>query len=79
MPSVLTRSRPRRERLLDLVGTRRVELLADLRDELEEPRLFARRAGARLRQVDGTTPAIRPGRGDMTTTRVDRNTASEIE
>ena len=26
-----------------------------------------------------TTPATRPGRADMTTTRVDRNTASEIE
>ena len=27
----------------------------------------------------GTTPAIRPGRGDITTTRVERKTASEIE
>ena len=34
---------------------------------------------ARLWQVDVDEPAIRPGRGLITITRVDRNTASEIE
>ena len=53
--------------------------LAHLRHELEEARVLARLDRPRPRQVDGTTSAIRPGRGDMTTTRVERKTASAIE
>ena len=67
---------PRRSREVRPAG---VERFAHLGDELEEPRLLARRAVRGCGRSIGTTALIRPGRADITTTRVERNTASEIE
>ena len=54
--------------------------LAHLGHELEEARLLARLDRARVRQVDRRrSRRSGPGRGLITTTRVERKTASEIE
>ena len=72
--SLLVRRGPRRR------ARRRAARSRTSRDELEEARLLARLCRARLRRGRRRrSPVIRPGRGDMTTTRVERKTASAIE
>ena len=67
-------------RLLDVEAAAEPELAPHLADQLRVARLLARRLRARLRQVDRRrSPGSGPGRGDITTTRVERKTASAIE
>ena len=61
----------------DLVATERFADLDDLLEEGRRPRGCRRRGGRRARRR--RSGVIRPGRGDITTTRSDRYTASGIE
>ena len=82
MPVTTTRSfrEQRRSSSGSRCSPRRRSELAHRRHELEEPRVP--RASRRCAGTAGRcrrAPAMRPGRGLMTTTRVERKTASEIE
>ena len=61
------------------VGAEPAQQLAHLRHELEEPRRFACVSRARLSQIDVDDAGHPAGSRLITTTRVERNTASEIE
>ena len=75
-PSLTARLRARAASL----SAPRVAALAHLGHELEEARLLARLGRPRgCGRSISTMSAIRPGRGDITTTRVERKTASAIE